>query len=480
MKVLSVVLAVFMGVSTLLGQTPCREVIGYYPNWQWYDRGNLVNPESIDYSRYTIINYSFFDVLSDGSLQTLDPWADKNLLLGPINWAVAPAGYESAYDFGNPLYHHPGQAFSDYCHAEGVKLLPSLGGWTLSYNFPSIAADPVKRATFSAACVELVEAFNFDGIDIDWEYPGYAPHGGTPADKQNFTLLLQDVRTALDAAQVTLGKELLLTIAVGAAPQRMADVEWPAVAELVDIINVMTYDYFGAWDQLTNHNAPLFAPESGAPGFNVAASIDQLINEYAVSPQKLALGIGFYGRSVTTPGAPGLHVPSTGIPDSGTFGADEGSPLYYSIAAAQTLFAYHWDEAAQVPYLTGLNGLNTFVSFDDTLSVRLKAEFAVERNLRGAIIWEITGDYLETAPGSGVIAGTPLADAIFEAFCGAPSAPECMGDFDGDGTVGSADLLIFLPYWGCEQECIVDLDGDGAVTTTDLLVFLSVYGTTCE
>lgn len=466
--------------SKLDAQGPCREVIGYYPNWQWYDRGNLVSPASIDYSRYTILNYSFFDVLPDGSLQTLDPWADKNLLLGPINWAVAPAGYETSFDFGNPAYHHPGQAFSDYCQEAGVKLLPSLGGWTLSFNFPSIAADPVKRQTFANACVNLIEAFNFDGIDIDWEYPGYAPHGGTPADKANFTLLLEDVRSALDAAEIVLGKELLLTIAVGAAPDRMADVEWAPVSELVDIINVMSYDYFGAWDPLTNHNAPLYAPEVGDPDFNVAASIERLINEYGVAPEKLALGIGFYGRSVTTSGAPGLHAPSTGAPDLATFGTDEGSPLYYNIVAAEEQFAYHWDEAAQVPYLTGLNGLNTFVSYDDTTSVRLKAEFAVEHNLRGAIIWEITGDYLETFPGSGVIQGTPLADAIHDAFCAESPEPFCLGDFDNDGYITVNDLLFLLADYGCVENCAADLDEDAVVSTSDLLIFLSLFGTTCQ
>lgn len=464
----------------LNAQGPCQEVIGYYPNWQWYDRGNLVNPASIDYTRYTIINYSFFDVLPDGSLQTLDPWADKNLLLGPINWALAPVGYDSSFDFGNPDYHHPGQAFSDYCGEAGVKLLPSLGGWTLSFNFPAIAADPIKRETFANSCVELIEAFNFDGIDIDWEYPGYAPHGGTPADRENFTLLLAEVREALDLAEVVLGKELLLTIAVGAAPARMEDVEWEPVSELVDIINVMSYDYYGAWDPVTNHNAPLSAPEVGDPEFNVEATIDRLLNQYDVAPDKVALGVGFYGRSVLTTGAPGLHVPSAGAPDLSTFGADEGTPLYYNIVAAEPLFEKHWDEAAQVPYLTGLKGLQSFVSYDDSLSISLKAAYALEQNLRGVIIWEITGDYIETSPGSGLIAGTPLADALNDALCAAIPEPACLGDFDGDGFVTVNDLLLLLAEFGCLQNCTTDLDGDGVVGTSDVLIFLSVFGSVCD
>lgn len=479
---LSIVFFLFaMGLSLMVrSQGPCREVIAYYPNWQWYDRANLVNPSSIDYSLYSIINYSFFDVLADGSLQTLDPWADKNLLLGPINWSVAPAGYESSYDFGNPDYHHPGQAFSDYCQSSGVKLLPSLGGWTLSGNFPAIAADPAKRAVFAASCVELIEAFDFDGIDIDWEYPGYAPHGGTPADKVNYTLLLQDVRNALDLAEPALGKELLLTIAVGAAPERMADVEWEAVSQLVDIINLMSYDYFGAWDAMTNHNAPLSAPAIGNPEFNIISTLDRLTLEYAVPADKITLGFAFYGRSVITSSSPGLHVASTGQPDLGTFGMDEGSPLYYSILNQEHLFDSHWDELAQVPYLTGTNGLNSFVSFDDTLSVRLKAQLAVERGLKGAIIWELTGDYLETSPGSGVLAGTPLASVIKEVFCEYETENGCPADFNQDGLIGMADLLILLQDFGCSMSCSTDLNGDDAVNATEIMIFLSLFGTSCQ
>jgi GH18 family chitinase len=386
---------------------PCKEVVGYYPNWQWYDRNKLVNPETIDYSSYTIINYSFFAPQPDGTILITDPWADKNLLLGPINWAVAPAGYDVTYDFGNPSYHHPGQQFSDYCHAHGVKLLPSIGGWTLSNHFPAIAADPVKRQQFAQSCVQLIQAFGFDGIDLDWEYPGYAAHNGTPQDKANFTLLLQEIRTAIDTYGASVSKPMLLTIAVGASPENMGHVEWDNIIPIVDIINVMSYDFFGSWDPVSNHNAPLFAPQTGNPDFNVSSAVINLLTVHNVPAGKIVVGFAFYGRSFITQGAPGLFVSGPGQLDLITFADDLGTPLYYNVLKQQHLFDYHWDNIAKVPYLTGKSGLNTFVSFDDTVSIRHKAEFVVENNLRGGIIWEITGDYLETAPNSGIIAETP-------------------------------------------------------------------------
>lgn len=382
---------------------PCKEVVGYYPNWQWYDRNKLVNPQSIDYSKYSIINYCFFVPEANGSISSHDAWADENLLLGEINWSTG--GYV------------PGTSIVFNAHANGVKILPSIGGWTLSSNFPGIAADPVKRSTFANACVNLIQTYGFDGIDLDWEYPGFAPHNGTPQDKTNFNLLLAEVRTAIDAYGVSIGKPMLLTAAVGATDERMQQVDWPIAGAYLDIINVMSYDFFGTWDPVTNHNAPLDAPSQGDPYFNLSTAIDKLINDYNVDPLKITAGVAFYGRSVKTTGPAGLHVPHTGGVDLTTFPEDEGTPLYYNTLLKSYLFDEAWDANAKVPYLTGKNGLNTFLSYDNEQSIELKAQFMVEQGIRGAIIWEITGDYVETSPGSGIISETPLATKLNSVFC---------------------------------------------------------------
>jgi GH18 family chitinase len=383
--------------STAFSQN-CHEVVGYYPNWQWYDRNKLVNPQSIDYSKYTILNYAFMKPEADGSISLFDPWADENLLLGQPDWQNG--GYI------------PNTSLIDNAHSNGVKVLPSIGGWTLSNNFPAIAADPVKRNNFAQACANLITTYGFDGIDLDWEYPGYAPHSGTPQDFQNFTLLLQAVRSALNA----IDNNLLLTAAVGASAANMSNVDWPAVSNYLDIINLMSYDFFGTWDATTNHNSPLLAPVQGDPEFNIASSVDRLVNTYMVPADKITVGVPFYGRSAITNGAPGLHVPSTGAADLVTFAADEGTPLYYNIMLAANQFTAYWDATAKVPYMLG-NSINTFLSYDNPESIELKAQYIIDEGLRGAIIWEITGDYIETTPGSGVIASTPLVDKINDVFC---------------------------------------------------------------
>jgi GH18 family chitinase len=91
--------------------------------------------------------------------------------------------------------------------------------------------------------------------------------------------------------------------------------------------------------------------------------------------------------------------------------------MYYNVLKMQNLFSQLWDTNAQVPYLVGNGALQTFVSFDNQESIGLKAAYIKEKNLRGAIIWEITGDYVETSIGSGIIEGTPLVDTLKSVFC---------------------------------------------------------------
>jgi len=79
------------------------------------------------------------------------------------------------------------------------------------------------------------------------------------------------------------------------------------------------------------------------------------------------------------------------------------------------LFTRTWEDQVKCPYLLG-NTINTFVSYDDGESVMHKAQYVKDHNAKGVIIWEITGDYIETVPGSGIISGTPLLDSLIAVF----------------------------------------------------------------
>ena len=320
----------------MIAQT-CTEVIGYYPNWQWYDRSQLVNPFTIQYNKYSIINYAFFKPEINGNISSTDSWADENLLLGQINWSTTPVSYI------------PNTSIVSLAHNAGTKVLPSIGGWTLSDNFPSIASSLTKRTLFAHNCCNLIRTYNFDGIDIDWEYPGYSPHSGSVIDKQNFTLFLQQIRDSLSALGIQNNKSYLLTFCAGASRENMLNIDWPQVVNIVDIINLMSYDFFGSWDATANHNSPLHKPLQGEATFNLDSAVTYLLNHYQVPPNKLTAGLAFYGRSAKTIATPSLFAPITGV-DNSTFIADEGTPLYYNIVAKQNLFTQHWMQ--MLKYLT--------------------------------------------------------------------------------------------------------------------------------
>ncbi len=399
-----------------------REIVGYYASWKWYKRGKLVNPLTIDYSKYTIINYAFFKPGSQGTISEGDAWADKNILLGKVI---------SSNDITR---HDASTSLIVNAHKNNVKVIASIGGWSWSSDFPAIAADKTKRERFALSCLGLIHKYNFDGIDIDWEFPGGKMHNGSPADKNNFSLLLEAIREVLDAEGEKKGRKYYLTSAFGPAPNHLAHIDWERVEPLLDIIHIMTYNYYGTWDKITNHNAPLHPSLYGSRVYATSATINSLVNDYRVPASKITLGLAFYGRSALMNQPATLHAASTGRSDSHIFSEDNGTPSYYNIVLKSDLFNREWDAVAGVPYLTGKKGCTTFVSYDDPESIRLKAGFAIQMKLGGVVIWDLSGDYLETFPGSGKIAGTPLVDAVHAAFTDVLAAEtiEC-------GT----DLLVF-------------------------------------
>jgi chitinase len=411
-------LAIFGSVSQVLAQpgdlkdttylespdiTPtCRQIIGYYPSWQWYDRGGLMHPERLDYTRYTILQYAFYQCDTMGNVYGTDEWADSVLLRGRFDWssAVQPA-------------YIPNTSLVDYAHVWGVKVCLSIGGWTLSENFPKVAADPARRAHFASECVRMCRTFQFDGIDIDWEYPGYADHKGTPADKENYTLFMKAIRDSLDAYGKEIKYKFLLTAAFGANLSQMQFIEYEKLVPIMDYFNMMTYDFNGSWSEDANHNSPLYSPAKGYQG-SVDECVKLLTTKFGVPPEKILIGAGFYGRSLLFKDKPAdLYATGhTGRVDDKIFRDDEGQPQYYNIALKQEkFFNEFWDDTAKVPYMISKDG-KTFLSYDNARSIRLKAEYLVEKELGGVIIWEVTGDYIEKTPGSGRLEGTPLSDEL--------------------------------------------------------------------
>ena len=295
-----------------------------------------------------------------------------------------------------------------------ITFMVSIGGWTLSDNFPEIADDPKKTETFVKECVRVIKDFQFDGIDIDWEYPCYEEHSGRPdIDKKNFTKFMQAIRNGIDTLGKELDRELLLTAAFGANTGQMDCIEYGKVSKFMDYINMMTYDFNGTWSPDANHNSPLYSPEKGYEG-----SLDlafKLLQERDVPAYKINLGVAFYGRTIKgfKGKEPAMYAEHDAKTDVERYPLHEGMPLYYRIVDELADYEQKWDATAQTPYLINKND-SSFVSYDNQKSIRLKAKYALDNKCAGVIIWDATGDYMEKKKGSLLITGTPLADQLVD------------------------------------------------------------------
>lgn len=392
-----------------------KDIVGYYPSWRLYDREGHVKPSNLKYDRITTLNYAFFAPDVYGNISGTDAWADTILLRGEHDW--------------NKGGYLPNTGLIDLAHQNGVKVFVSIGGWTLSDNFSSIAADPVKRKHFALECVRIIRQYDFDGIDIDWEYPGYAAHGGKTTDKTNFTLLLTEIRKQLDLLEPEENKQLYLTAAVSASPIHASNMEVDKIKDILDYMNIMTYDFAGTWDSVAGHNSPLFTDEMGRQVTNNIDAAFKLYNEtYAVPADKINIGLAFYGRSFTACGGIGqVH----GGPDLINFPEESGAPMYHQIYSKMGGFTAFWENMALVPFLIGKNS-PTVVTFDDENSICLKCDYVLKKNARGVLIWEITGDYLSDY-------STPLQDQIQLAFNGYA----CEGAVLADEQASAISVNIF-------------------------------------
>lgn len=354
-------MVLILSLATVVWAKPNRVVVGYSASW--FD--GLYPAESYNYDAFTHICRAF--------------------LIPKPNGDIAVSG-----DYWN-------QDLEKMAHAKGVKVLASIGGAAQNADhWLSMARNPAYQKHFFDELEKLITANHYDGVDIDWE-----PSALTDPDQATYTKFMQDLRVRFP--------KWIITTALGGGDWWAKHVSWAEIAKQVDFVNLMTYDFSGAWTGHSGHNANLYTPSD--PKVDSGLSIDEMVNRlenrYALPADKIVLGLPFYGTQFFT-GKMGDNF------------TDEASKTviqiqYYETAPLLSGKEYKalWDDGAKVPYLEKVGG-GHIVSYDDPKSIAIKCEYAAKKDLKGVMIWNLGADVVGDR--------TPLLDAICKAY-NAPARP---------------------------------------------------------
>jgi chitinase len=390
--------------------------VGYFTQWGIYGRDFQLSKvqSSGAAARLTHLNYAFGPVTADGVCASADSWAD---------WGVqftAGLSVDGVADVpGQPLSGNLNQLAELKKANPNLRVLISLGGWTGSASFSDAALTDASRKKLVASCVDLwvkgnlpglaagVAAGIFDGIDLDWEWPGSAGNDGNvfrPEDKHNFTLLAAEFRRQLDALGRQTRKHYDLTAFLPAAPAKVdAGFEADNIFKYLDFGTVQGYDFHGSWELRTNQQSSLRVP-AGAPD-NPDFSLENAINAWisAGAPRgELVAGIPYYGQGWTgvTGGGNGLFQKAGGAA-AGTFAAGTEDFKVLETLPAKGYRLYRDVHAGHSWLFDG----TTFWTYDDPAQILQKTAYIRSAGLGGAMMWSLDGDDADASLTRAVSAG---------------------------------------------------------------------------
>lgn len=262
-----------------------------------------------------------------------------------------------------------------------LKVALAFGGWGGCSTCSDIFAVPANRTAFAQSVLAILQQYQLDGIDIDWEYPaideGPAGHPYSSADKHNFTELIKAVRNAL-------GQRYELSFAAGVFPEYLYNsIEWKKVMPLVDRVHLMSYDMVNRKSAFTGHHSALYSTAFQSTSIdNTIRFLDSL----RIARNKVVIGAAFYARTykVADTTNHGLYRPAV-------FNGFAVYKSYLQRFATKNGFTFYWDDTAKVPYCFNPK-TKLYATFDDARSVAHKTNYALEKGLNGLLIWELRQD----------------------------------------------------------------------------------------
>ncbi len=477
--------------------TDPNTVVGtYFVEWGIYGRKYTV--DNIPADNLTHILYGFIPVCgpnesvksvggnSFNALQTAcQGVADYEVVIHDP-WAAYQKSFPQAgHEYSSPIKGNYAMLMALKQRNPDLKIIPSIGGWTLSDPFYDFV-DKANRDTFIASVKRFLKTWKFyDGVDIDWEFPG---GGGAAADKGDpvndgpaYIALMRELRVMLDELEAETGRTYELTSAIGVGHDKIEDVNYGEAIQYMDYIFAMTYDFYGGWNNVVGHQTALYCgsfmrpgqcdgtglDENGEPYKGPAYTSDngiQLLLAQGVPANKLVLGTAMYGRgwegvtpdTLSDPTDPMTGVATGKLKGSTEQGVWEDGVIDYKGVKTFMLgdnkqgvngFEYGYDEQAEAPWVWN-RSTGELITFDDDRSVKAKGAYVRSLGLAGLFSWEIdadNGDILN-AMHEGLAGGTttpvnraPVANAGADVTVVGPATVSLDGSAsnDSDGIIAS-------------------------------------------
>jgi chitinase len=384
-------------------------LVGYFIEWGIYSGYFVKNVATSGAAeRLTHVDYAFANVAPASATdptvvcQIADSWADY---VRPATADDAIDGVAESYD-ESVLHGNFNQLRKLKAMFPGLKIFMSLGGFTFSSHFSDAALTEASRRALVTSCVDMfikgqlppvspggpvVDASGvFDGIDIDWEWPGNCLNNcpSRDEDTRNFTLLLQEFRRQLDAVGRSTRRHYGLTAFMPAGVSNIDNIELARVSRSLDFMTLQGYDLHGGWESRTDFHSALFSSDDDpapTPELTVDFTVDTYLRR-GVPRQQIVVGVPFYGHGWI--GVPninnGLFQPATG---------DAGPGDYKTLKALETVAGWSsFYDASAVGHWIFNPSAGIFWGFDDATILRRKARYVDRRDLGGIMFWELSGD----------------------------------------------------------------------------------------
>lgn len=364
------------------GSSAAKKTIGYYESWSNTRKCDAVKPEDLNLAGFTHINFAFafFDA-SSFQITSMDSNAAS-------------------------LY----QRFTGLkSKASGIQTWISVGGWSFTdpgptqHAFSIMTSSQSNRKTFIDGVIKFMNTYGFDGVDLDWEYPGAQDRGGNSADIANYVSLAKEMKAAF-------GSKYGLTMTLPTSYWYLQHFDLAGIQPHLDWFNLMSYDLHGTWDKESAFVGPYIAPHTNITEIDLGLD---LLWRSGVKPENVVLGQGWYGRSFTlsspscnTPnGACQFSGPAKAGPCSNAAGILDNKEIIDIIK--QKNVKPVWDKTAGVKWISWDS--DQWISYDDADTFQQKRDFANKRCLGGTMVWAMDQVDQSTSNGLGQAAGVTLS-----------------------------------------------------------------------